>query len=258
MCKWTLRAQPAPTWGTIHLCAVVTRQSKYHPVLPVSGLVQPPKLSPECGEMLCSANSGASLYVLRSQGTLVNPNLGPACICLLQNSIPNFHLLQQLMGSLGREGHLGTRWGITSLPLIASYIWQHPQTVVSTDCVQGTSLSFKLNINKSLYSFILLSFRLYNFCTLSATCLTSMITLCNCFQCAFCETVPVIVLIPSPLKTFGFIGDSLLRGSILFPSVKHTLHRYTMAVHWSGRHKTGHEDGQKPFVLAWRRKACWG
>lgn len=85
------------------------------------------------------------------------------------------------------------------------------------------SLSFKLNINKSLYSFILLSFRLYNFCTLSATCLTSMITLCNCFQCAFCETVPVIVLIPSPLKTFGFIGDSLLRGSILFPSVKHTL-----------------------------------
>ena len=142
-----------------------------------------------------------------SQGTLVNPNLGPACTLLLQNSIPNFHLLQQLMGSLGRDGHLGTWWGITSLPLIASHIWQHPQTVVSTDCVQGTSLSFKININKSLYSFILLSFKLCNFCALSATCRASMITLCNCFQCAFCETVPVIVLIPSPLKTSGFIGD---------------------------------------------------
>ena len=149
---------------------------------------------------------------LGSQGTLVNPNLGPACILLLQNSIPNFHLLQQLMGSLGREGHVGTRWGITSLPLIASHIWQHPQTVVSTDCVQGTSLSFKLNINKSLYSLILLSFKLYNFCTLSATCLTSMITLCNCFQCAFCETVPVIVLIPSPTENLWVHRRFLAQG----------------------------------------------
>lgn len=40
------------------------RQSTYHTVHPVSGLIQPPKLSPECGEVLCPTNHGPNLHVL--------------------------------------------------------------------------------------------------------------------------------------------------------------------------------------------------
>lgn len=109
MCKWNpLVAQPAPTWGTIHLCAVVTRQSKYHPVLPVSGLVQPPKLSPECGEMLCSANSGANRgHMSQISGHTCQPKPWP-CMHLppsefntqLPPVAPRAHLQRRSLGTL--------------------------------------------------------------------------------------------------------------------------------------------------------------
>lgn len=108
MCKWTCEHNLLPR-GELSIFVLWSQDNQNTTqVLPVSGLVQPPKLSPECGEMLCSANSGASLYVLRSQGTLFcQPKPWP-CMHLPPSEFnTQLHLLQQLMGSLGREGHFG-------------------------------------------------------------------------------------------------------------------------------------------------------
>lgn len=81
--------------------------------------------------------------------------------------MPTFHPLQQLVVS-EKKVTWGDQRGITHLPLTSLHIQQQPQTVLSIYCVQGTCLSFDINMTKPLYSFLLLSFTLYNFCIPSA------------------------------------------------------------------------------------------
>lgn len=86
-------------------------------------------------------------------------------------------------------------------------------------------------MNKPLHRFLLLSLTLCNFRIPPAAYHASIPTLGKCFRCVFSEAVAEIVLIPSPLKTFGYTGDPQLRWGTPFPSVKRTLPRSTTAVH---------------------------
>lgn len=200
ICKWPFRAQPASNLGIIHLCHTVTIQSKYQPSPHICGLTRPPNLSlvGRHSPQLSRGSRGAQLNrgSRGAQSVLRMP---------VRHSIPDFHPLEQLVGSEQKVTR-GDWRGITRWPSTSSRIQQHPQTVLSTYYVQGTCLSFKININKPLYSFAL-SFKLCNFCIPSATCHTSITTLWNCFQCAFRETVPDIASIPSLLRSFGYIGN---------------------------------------------------
>lgn len=88
-------------------------------------------------------------------------------------------------------------------------------------------LNLEININQPLHSSILLPFKLH---LLHPTCNihASVRTLRNRFQRACCEALPATALSPSPLKTFGDLGNTWLRGSISFPPVEYTLHRVTL------------------------------
>lgn len=134
--------------GITHHCTTVTIQSKYQPAHQTGGLPRPPNFSLR-GETRSSAHRGPGLHVLTDLWAHV-----PTHPLVLQNSTPTSTLAA--MGAHSK-GHLGELARYYSLPLTSSHTQQCPQTVTSTHCAQGTCLSLKININKPLYSFILLS-----------------------------------------------------------------------------------------------------
>lgn len=154
---------------------MLTIKSKYQPVHHTSALARPPNLS-RAGRPSPQLTADLVYTSSWTSGCTCPPDPCPAFI-LLQNLIPSFHPLQQLVGSLRREGQLGELMRYYMLTLNI-FTYPTPSTAsLSTNCVQGTCLSVKININKPLYNFILLSFKLCNFCIPPATYYASITTL---------------------------------------------------------------------------------
>lgn len=185
---------------------MVTRQSKYQPAPHTCGSTRPPNLSlvgrhsPQLSAALVCTTLGRTG---RSDGRF--------CARPGQRSTPSFHPLQQSVGREQRVTRGDWRGIVARWPSTSSRTQQHPQTVLSTYHVQGACLSFKININIPLYSFILLSSELCNFCIPSATHHAPVTTPWDCFRCAFRETVPDTASIPSLPSSFGHTGDPEVR-----------------------------------------------